>query len=137
MPPLAILSQPAFHAALDGLAGTSRRSALSLVAAGLLVTGVVATVTTQRYLTRNPNRDQVRSVAAWLMANTSASSTIFVWGNQPFVYEIGQRPPASKYIYMLPLTTPGYSTPEQVAQLLDQFRRAPPAAFVAWLHGAR
>jgi hypothetical protein len=53
-----------------------------------------------------------------------------VWGNAPQIYLDAQRPAASRYVYAYPLTTPGYSSPEQVAGLIAELSAQPPAMIV-------
>jgi hypothetical protein len=130
VPPLTILGAPVFDLAFQELDLRRRRVALLVVLAGLVVTTVVASVVTQRYFTRFPNRDQVSTVGAWIRANTRGDATIFTWGNQPFMYDVADRRPASKYVHMLPLTTPGYSSPQQVVELVGHLESEPPQAII-------
>ena len=130
VPPLAILGAPVFDEAFQETRRTLRRRAFLTVLGGIVVTAVVGSFVTQRYLTRSPNRDQVTTVGAWLRTNTPADASVFTWGNQPYIHDIADRPPASKYVYMLPLTTPGYSSTEQVAKLVDHLEAEPPHAII-------
>jgi hypothetical protein len=70
------------------------------------------------------------AVSAWLRSNTPASATLFVWGNNPEIYLNSGRAPASPYIYMDPLITPGYWSPADTDRLLARFTAEPPSVFV-------
>ena len=130
VPPLTILGARVFDQARQRAGSPGQRLTLAVVLVGFLITAVVASFTTVRYFTRFPNRDQLGTVAAWIRTNTAEGQTIFAWGNQPYLYDAADRRPASKYVHMLPLTTPGYSSPEQVAELVSRFEAKPPEAFV-------
>jgi len=44
----------------------------------------------------------IRAVADWIQTNSSPGATIFVWGFEPFLYELADRQPASRWIYNIP-----------------------------------
>jgi hypothetical protein len=71
-----------------------------------------------------------RAVANVIASGSSGSETVFVWGNRPQVYYLADRAPASRYLYLAPLTTPGYSSPAQIAEVLVTWEQAPPAFIV-------
>ena len=101
-----------------------------VILSGLLITAVVGSVVTLRYFTRFPNRDQVSTVAAWIRTNTQEMQRSSHGGTSRILYGAADRRPASKYVHMLPLTTPGYSSPEQVAELVGHLEAEPPEAFI-------
>ena len=66
-------------------------------------------------------------VVRWLQANTSNSDTIFIWGFEPFIYDISGRRPASRYIYNVPQRLAWHRDPEKrdhMLQLRDQARQS-------------
>lgn len=130
VPPLTILGGPLFDRAVQTRSLRHPQRALVIALGGLAVTAIVASLAMLHYSTRVPYRDQVGPTSAWIRANTSPNASIFVWGNQPYVYELSDRRPASMYIFMLPLTTPGYSTAQQVAALIAHLEADPPQAII-------
>jgi hypothetical protein len=75
------------------------------------------------------------AVSSWLRANTPASATLFVWGDNPEIYLDSGRDPASPYIYLDPMTTQGYWSPQATADLVSQWQSNPPTIVVE-THGA-
>jgi hypothetical protein len=55
---------------------------------------------------------------------------LLVWGNQPRLYDVAGRAPATRYSYLYPLTTPGYSTPAMIDEVARQLAATPPAVVV-------
>ena len=70
------------------------------------------------------------AVAATIRAQGVAGDTVFVWGNRAQVYYLADRAPATRYLYLAPLTTPGYSSAGQVDEVLGSWGLAPPAFVV-------
>jgi hypothetical protein len=70
------------------------------------------------------------AVSSWLRANTPASATLFVWGDHPEIYLDSGRDPASPYIYLDPMTTQGYWSPQATADLVSQWQSNPPTIVV-------
>jgi hypothetical protein len=56
--------------------------------------------------------------------------TMLVWGNEPALYDLAGRAPATRYSYLYPLTTPGYSTAAMIAAVTDQLAADPPEIVV-------
>lgn len=77
-------------------------------------------------------RDHPRSVAvATAIRNvTAADDRVWVWGNEPQVYLYAGRRQATRYAYLLPLVTPGYTTSQQVASVVADLAADPPGAIV-------
>ncbi len=59
-----------------------------------------------------------------------AGATLLVWGNEPRLYDLSGRSPTTRYAYLYPLTTPGYSTPAMVEEVARQLAANPPAVVV-------
>jgi hypothetical protein len=58
------------------------------------------------------------------------SGTLLVWGNEPRLYALAGRTPATRYSYLYPLTTPRYSTAAQIDGVLRTLEDRPPAVVV-------
>ena len=58
------------------------------------------------------------------------AGTMLVWGNQPGLYSLSGRTPATRYSYLYPLTTPNYSTPVQIGEVARVLAAQPPAIVV-------
>lgn len=70
-----------------------------------------------------------RRVAAWLRAHTEAGDPIHVFGFRPALYDLADRPPASRFIYNAPQRAPWYSARGRDALMRD-LRATPPAAIL-------
>lgn len=69
-------------------------------------------------------------VSAYVADHSQPTDRLFVWGNEPHLYYLASRRPASRFIYLLPLTTPGYATPELIGEVLDAWELNPPTLIV-------
>jgi len=68
-----------------------------------------------------------REAALWIAGHTTVGAPVFVWGSEPVIYILAGRPPASRYIYNVPLRVEGYAEKARTA-LLAELRARPPAA---------
>lgn len=57
-------------------------------------------------------------------------TTLLVWGNEPRLYDLSGRAPTTRYSYLYPLTTPGYSTQAMVDAVLLRLTGDPAAVVV-------
>ena len=73
---------------------------------------------------------RTESVGAYLREHSSPESPIFVWGNEPQLYYLSDRAPASRFIYLLPLTTPGYVTPAMIEGVVSELAASAPTLVV-------
>jgi hypothetical protein len=73
---------------------------------------------------------QVQGVAEAVRAQADEDDTVLVWGNQPRLYRVAERRPASRFVYLFPLTTPGYATPQLIGEVLAELEANPPAVVV-------
>jgi hypothetical protein len=73
---------------------------------------------------------QVPDAATAVDTATGSAARLFVWGNEPLLYLEADRAPASRYVFLRPLTTPGYSDAAQAAALLDAWVAHPPDVIV-------
>jgi hypothetical protein len=71
---------------------------------------------------------RVQAVSAQLR-NMPAGS-LLVWGKEPRLYHLAGRVPAIGYIYLYPLTTPGYSTVAMIDEVAQGLATNPPAVVV-------
>ncbi len=76
-----------------------------------------------------------REVAAFIQGSTRTSDRVFVWGFEPLIYFLAERPPASRFIYTVPLVTEWSPTEWRVEFLRDLADRRP--AIIVVTHGDR
>jgi hypothetical protein len=76
-----------------------------------------------------------RAVAGWLARRVPAGAPIYLWAFEPIVYELSDRPAASRFIYNVPQRTP-WAAPAMRALLMADLARRPPAAVVVAHHDA-
>ena len=72
---------------------------------------------------------QNRAVAQFLREHTEAGDAVFVWGFEPVIYDLADRPLASRYIYNVPQRATWSSGPMQETLMRD-LGAAPPKAIV-------
>ena len=136
----ALLPVPLAYLAAGGLRHTQqlvgrlrRRRWLPIAPLGigvLVSAGVIATSSPIMIAAIGADAARSHTIGLYLQGHVATSESIFVWGNAPQVYLEAQRPAASRYVYAYPLTTPGYSSPEQVAGLIAELSARPPAMIV-------
>ncbi len=66
----------------------------------------------------------------WIVANSPASATLFVWGDNAALYLGSGRAPYDRYVYQFPLTTAGYWSAGKTAALVAAWVASPPAVVV-------
>lgn len=76
------------------------------------------------------SNERAVAAASVLRAATAGEASLFVWGNDARVYELADRRPASRYVYLYPLLTPGYATPERIRRVEEELAAAPPEAVI-------
>jgi hypothetical protein len=133
VPPLALLAPAGFVLHLRGGHAVMARSAIiaGLLAAAFAVSSFVSTTETAMALAaRSTQADRSQAVGGWIGAHTRPDDQIFVWGNTPSIYLDANRAPASAYVYLLPLTTPGFVTDKLIATVLEEWTASPPAVVV-------
>ena len=131
--PLALLAAPALHLTIRGTRAAVVRTALLagfMIAALTLSAVLVAAETAVAMNVRSAQAHRSDAVASWVSANVPETGRIFVWGNRPELYLDIPREPASEYVYLLPLTTPGYVTGQTVERVRLDFLAHPPAVIV-------
>ena len=70
-----------------------------------------------------------RSVADLIEERTSPRQHIYVWGFEPLIYHLADRPPASRFIYQVPLVT-AWSPPEWRSELVSDLERGRPSHII-------
>ena len=68
--------------------------------------------------------------AGWIDANTSASATIFLWGNDTDLYLVARRHPYDRIVYQFPMVTAGYWSPGKTAALRADWTASRPDLIV-------
>jgi hypothetical protein len=137
LPPLSLLTA-LLVTELETIAGVSpqwlgitRHKAIALVAIALVLPAVSAVAIELRdrglprtYLTR------MGPVIEYIQQQTKPHDSIFVWGHAAALYFFADRTPASRYIYLLPLLTPGYADAALIHGFIDELRMAAPTLIV-------
>jgi hypothetical protein len=131
--PLAI---PLALAGSISLAARSRLPAIMALVALYAVVGtglslVVARIASQPLqLSISAETERTARVGAVMAELATPESTAFVWGNEPQLHYLSGIRPASRYLYLLPLTTPGYATPSLVEEIGRSWATDPPELVV-------
>lgn len=135
--PLAIpLSVLATAGAADVVRRRRRsRVAFALIATAWLVTlGISTTIsvlnTMQLGAAVDAETRRTHLVANYVAEHSSPGERIWVWGNEPQLYYLAAREPASRFLYLLPLTTPGYATPALIREVLAEWSPNPPEIII-------
>lgn len=108
----------------------ARRVASVAIAAGCLISVVTAVAGGQMEIRIVQRTAPAREVSAFLTANARAGDSLFVWGNQPYLYRLAELPPASRFTYLYPLSTPGYASSKMIDAVLDHLAEEPPTFVV-------
>lgn len=131
--PLAIPLALMAAAGLDDAIAAWRRGgavrvmgAIPVGIAALVSATVVTTTAPEMVRSLTAENQRVGLVASHVGAASEPGESLFVWGNEPQIYLAANRPPSSRYVYLYPLTTPGYSSPEQIAEILTGWHESPP-----------
>ncbi len=110
--------------AILGARATTRSMAFG---AATLAGVLVATATIAIFPQSGP---ATARIGQWVAAHTEGEDAVLVWGFEPNVYLVAERQVAGRYPYLLPLVTPGYSTPRQVNSWISDLEADPPAVIV-------
>ncbi|HZY19001.1 MAG TPA: hypothetical protein VFE82_11005 [Ramlibacter sp.] len=130
--PLAWLAA-AFVAQLRAVAPAAfeRGPTVPLLAAGTAVFAMMGTgfdITTDRKDAER--RAQITATADYVRRNTAPGAALLVWGHAADLHFFSGRPPASRFVYPLPLLTPRYADAALVAQYIEQVRASAPPVIV-------
>ena len=108
---------------------------LGFATAGLLVatTIVMAAAGLSPLLSRYSaswNDTSMKAATAVLRSRVPAGGSLFVWGNEPELYLASGLRPATPYVYVLPLMTPGYVDRARIEKMIEDLERSRPAFIV-------
>jgi len=131
--PFGILAGPGLQRVGESLSRTGRSGTRAVIVLPLIITllvsvlaGIVSTaMQVAPVADKNARMDAVSQQLRDLRAGT-----MLVWGNEPRLYELAQRGPATRYSYLYPLTTPGYSTPALIDEVVRALADDPPAVVI-------
>jgi hypothetical protein len=107
---------------------TSVGSAARRIVWGGLVAGLIVSVSAgaaggaMEYRPIAEANASAREVAARIRG----ASAVFVWGNQPGIYRYAEATPASRYVYLYPITTERYVDAERITGVLAELERFQP-----------
>jgi hypothetical protein len=130
--PLAVLAPAALHALAPGELRSVRIGLIggALIAAVAVCAILITTETSLALQMRGRQAARTHAVASWVRDHTATDAPIFVWGDSPEVYLQAERAPASRYVYLLPLLTPGFADTSEVSRVLDDWLARPPSSIV-------
>jgi hypothetical protein len=123
IPPLSLIALPATRAMLR--VGMPRLAGLVLLTAAALVAVPALGVFAER-TAGFTNEPTVREVADWLRERRKEGDDLFVWGTEPALYYTSGLLPATPYLQVLPLLTPGYGGIELSERVATDLEGAPP-----------
>lgn len=128
VPALGLLAGVGLRVAWGSAPPVSRRVAvmlgmgLAVAVSGAAIYASLLTSTPDAY----SSRERDRAAGAYIGEATDRGDPVLVWGNAPMVYELSDTMPAWRYVYLLPLLTPGYVTEELVGGLVAHLEDSPP-----------
>lgn len=137
LPPLALLASGfgseivAFgvHARSSIDAGWPRRVLVGAAAAIALLSISVDAFTFRDSNTPLRGR-QIAATAEYVRTHSAPNAPLLVWGQAVDVYFLSGRPPASRFIYSLPLLTPGYADSALVRGFMHEVEQADPQLII-------
>jgi hypothetical protein len=137
VPPTVLLSGPGFEWLLATIRSSSRgsRNAAILLAAVTACMFVVSATSvgglTGITMDSAGKAEAVTDkTSAWIRANTPVPATVFLWGNDTYIYLVADRSSYDRHVYQYPMVTAGYWSPDKTAALLSAWSSAPPAVIV-------
>ncbi|WP_162890587.1 hypothetical protein [Salinibacter ruber] len=81
-------------------------------------------------LTSSGSNSITHTVSVDVRSRTNRDDHIFVWGSQPSIYLFADRPPASRFVYVYPILTTGYTGEKIIGQLMSDLRSTPPKVII-------
>ena len=137
VPPVVILAAPGFgRLAASIRSRDGRRRNLAVLATALtaamfvLSSATVAGLTAITTDSAGKLNATTADTAGWIEANTPASATVFIWGNDTYIYLASGRDSYDNHVYQFPMVTAGYWTPARTADLLSSWEDSPPPVIV-------
>ena len=126
IPPLVILAVPAGRAMFAG--DRARNLAAAAIVGAALTVAALAAFLLGR-ITPWDDGSQVRAVATWMSERTAGGHGLFVWGNEPALYYESGLEPATPFVYVYPILTPGFGGSD-MSECLSRTLAADPPKFV-------
>lgn len=115
---------------LRGAGGSARRTLILLPLSVTLAVSVLAGILSTAMQMAPVADRSARMQAVAERIEHLHGATLLVWGNEPRLYELSGRAPATRYSYLYPLTTPRYSTTADVEEVARRLAADPPAVVV-------
>jgi hypothetical protein len=131
--PLGILAGIGFQRVDESLRRTARswtRAVIVLPFAFAVAVSVAAGIVAGAMELAPVADESARMEAVAARLRDVPEGTLLVWGNEPRLYDLTGRAPATSYSYLYPLTTPGYSTSTMIRTVAAQLAAHPPAVVV-------
>lgn len=131
--PIGILAGFGLQRVGEALARAQRTASKGVVLLPLvatLVISVVAGVVSAALQVALVADGSARMAAVSERVHHLPAGSLLVWGNEPRLYTLADRAPATRYSYLYPLTTPRYSTAAQVDEVLRTLEDHPPTVVV-------
>ena len=131
--PLGILAGLGLHRVGESLRGVGRSRPRAIIVLPLVATlfvSVLAGVVSAAMQIAPVADAHARMKAVSERLRDFPAGTMLVWGNEPRLYELAQRGPATRYSYLYPLTTPGYSTPALIKKVARALANHPPVVVI-------
>ena len=77
-----------------------------------------------------PDNSAIQRVVTFVRENSAPGESVLIWGAQPLVNFLADRPEPSRYFFHSPLFMQGYASPDVFADFLDDLRANPPALII-------
>ncbi len=138
VPPIVLLAAPGVEWLISAVrvSPSSRRRSLRLVVvsaalvmvyvSGLTIAGLFG-ITTSASAQAQAVTERT---ADWIKANTPASTTLFLWGDDTDLYLAADRRPYDRHVYQYPMVTAGYWSAAKTAAILSAWTASPPPVIV-------
>lgn len=132
LPPIAILSAATLRALGQLVPGPPRTRTLVVTFASLIVLFGGLQRVRAALLDRSPNAGTVfRDTAVELAKSvTRPGEAVLVWGAEPAVNFLADRPVPTRYSYLAPLQTTRYTTAAMIDEFQSDLQRRPPALII-------
>jgi hypothetical protein len=86
--------------------------------------------TREAYYSYFPAYENARAISAYVRERTAPGESIYVWGFEPLIYMLADRPSSSRFIHSVPLVT-DWSPPAWQREFMAELETNPPAYFIA------
>jgi hypothetical protein len=129
LPALAVLAAYVGAAVISGAGRAGNVWAAALTVGVVLLPGVeVVNRTTSAFPI--PDSSALQRVVAVVREETAPGDTVLIWGAQPLINFLAERPEPSRYFFHSPLFMQGYASPQVFETFLNDLRANPPALII-------